>query len=365
MDCLEIKGNLIPELNKKHDFRIEVRYLEINEPENFKLQSEMEKKSRPLRNPPPAIFIGDNALDGEKEIKEKLDGLIAFYLSRGGCDWPDAGTINEATTVYRHDKPGNYSSSPVHRPAAPRGDGPVIEKFKNLRVPVIIGAGLLDGLNPCAFGTIIFLVSYLTLAGRKRRDVLFVGGAFTFAVFLTYFFIGLGLFEFIKMLAIFPVLNKIASFLIAGFAVLLGILSLYDYYKVRNGKPDEMVLQLPSAIKNKIHSAIREESKTRNFMAGSFTVGSLVALLEFPCTGQVYLPIIYVLRNMSEFKLRAVSYLILYNLMFILPLIAVFILAYKGASSRRLIEFMSDNTGKVKLFTAVLFFSLSAILIFN
>jgi len=68
---------------------------------------------------------------------------------------------------------------------------------------------------------------------------------------------------------------------------------------------------------------------------------------------------------MSELKLRAVSYLILYNLMFILPLIVVFILAYKGASSRRLIEFMRDNAGKVKLFTAVIFFSLAAILIFN
>ncbi len=341
MDCLEIKENLIPELKKKYDFKVEVRYLEINEPENYKLQSELEKQSHLLRNPPPAVFIGNTVLDGEKEIKEKLDGLIEYYLSEGGCDWPEAVAQNTKETR-----------------------APYLGKFMNLRLPVIIGAGLLDGLNPCAFSTIIFLVSYLTLAGRKSRDVLFVGGTFTFAVFLTYFFIGLGLFEFVRILGIFPVLNKIASLLIACFAVLLGILSLYDYYKIRKGKPDEIVLQLPAAVKSKIHSAIREKSKMGNFILGSFIMGSLVALLEFPCTGQVYLPIIYVLRNMSEFKLRAVSYLVLYNLMFILPLIAVFILAYKGASSRRLIEFMRDNAGKVKLFTAVLFFSLAAILIF-
>lgn len=340
-DCLEIKENLIPELNKKYNLRIEVRYLEINEPENYKLQLELEKKSRPLKNPPPAIFIGSNALDGEKEIKEKLEGLIEYYLSVGGCDWPEAA---------------------IQRTAEERT--PYLEKFKNLRMPVVIGAGLLDGLNPCAFSTIIFLVSYLTLIGRKNRDVLFVGSAFTFAVFITYFFIGLGLFELIRILRIFTILSRVTSLLIAALAALLGILSVYDYYKIKKGRLNEMVLQLPAAVRNKIHSTIREESKMRNFILGSFIMGFLVAFLEFPCTGQVYLPIIFVLRNMSEFRLRAVSYLMLYNLMFILPLIVVFFLAYEGTSSQRLIELMHSNVGKVKIFTAILFFSLAAILIF-
>ena len=340
MDCREIKENLIPDLNKKYDFRLEVRYLEINEPENYKLQSELEKKYHLLKNPPPAIFIGNNALDGEREIKEKLEGLIEYYLAAGGCDWPEAAIQKTAD-----------------------GRAPYLEKFRDLRIPVIIGAGLLDGLNPCAFSTIIFLVSYLTLIGRKNRDILFVGGVFTFAVFITYFFIGLGLFEFIRILKIFPVLSKAVSLSIGALAALLGVLSLYDYYKIRKGRLNEIVLQLPAVLKNKIHSAIRGESRMRNFVLGSFIMGSLVALLEFPCTGQVYLPIIFVLRNMSEFRPLAVSYLMLYNLMFILPLILIFFLAYEGASSQRLIELMRANAGKVKIFTAILFFSLAAILI--
>ncbi len=338
-ECLEIKDRYIPSLNKKYDSCLEVRYFDIDEPKNLEFLLQLENKFRRLKNPPPSVFIGNQALDGKEEVKERLDGLIKGYIL-GGCDWP---AMPEQETK----QPYNLA----------------FDKFKNLGIPLVISAGLLDGINPCAFATIIFLISYLALIGRRGKDILLVGWSFTLAVFLTYLAIGLGLFELVRRIAIFPLISRIVSLSIAGLAAILGVFSLYDYYKIKKGRLNDIVLQLPKAIKDKIHTAIREESRMRHFIPASLLLGFLVALLEFPCTGQTYLPIIFVLRGVPELKARALSYLLLYNLMFIIPLIIVFIFAYKGISSQAFTKLMQGNAGKVKLLTAVLFFVLAMVLI--
>lgn len=339
-ECLEIKDTYILQLNKKYNSRLEVKYLDIKEPKNLELLLNLEKKFKHLKNPPPSIFIGNQVLDGKEEVREKLEETINSYVLQGGCDWP---------------------SLPEQEPR--QAYNLVLERFRNLGVPLIIGAGLLDGINPCAFATIIFLISYLALVGRRGRDILLIGWSFTFAVFVTYLAIGLGLFELIRGIAVYPLISRIVSLLIAGLAAVLGALSLYDYYKIKKGRLKEIALQLPKAFKDKIHSAIREESRMKHFILASLSLGFIVALLEFPCTGQTYLPIIFVLRNVSYLKVRALSYLLLYNLMFIIPLIVIFIFAYKGASSSAFTKLMQENAGKVKIFMAILFFVLSVILV--
>lgn len=339
-ECIDIKDNLLPALNQKYEHLLEIKYFEISDPDNYNLLLELEKRFHSLKNPPPSIFINDQVLDGEAEIRANLENLIKHNISIGGCDWPvpEKQRTGQATEL-------------------------AIGEFKNLAIPIVIGAGLLDGINPCAFATIIFLISYLAFIGRKGKDLLLIGWAFTLSVFITYLLIGMGLFEIIKRMAIFPLLSRMVSLAIAGAAALLGILSVYDYYEIKKGKMKDIVLQLPQSIKDKIHLVIRKESRMKHFILASLFLGFLVALLEFPCTGQVYLPIIFVLRHTQDLRLYAFSYLILYNLMFILPLIAVFIFAYKGISSQRLTKLMQENAAKVKIFTAILFFMMAVILV--
>jgi hypothetical protein len=59
--------------------------------------------------------------------------------------------------------------------------------------PAVLAAGLLDGVNPCAFVTVIFLLSYLSLLKYRRRDAMLVGAAFTAAMFATYLYLLIGL----------------------------------------------------------------------------------------------------------------------------------------------------------------------------
>jgi cytochrome c biogenesis protein CcdA len=56
----------------------------------------------------------------------------------------------------------------------------------------VVLAGLVDGLNPCAFATIIFFVSYLSLSGKKGKEILITGASFTVGVFIAYLLVVLG-----------------------------------------------------------------------------------------------------------------------------------------------------------------------------
>ncbi|HRZ66679.1 MAG TPA: hypothetical protein P5521_00945 [Candidatus Omnitrophota bacterium] len=338
-ECIEMMESYIPGLQEKYGPDLEIKCLEVNEPGNLELLFGLEEGSHRLNNPLPSLFIGDRVLDGESHIRRELSGLIEYYISTGGCDWPAAPGLNTAD-----------------------GHGQAIGRFKGLGVPAIVGAGLIDGINPCAFAAITFLISYLIALGRKGRDILIIGGIFTFAVFMTYLLVGLGAFELVKRVDAYPLIGRAVSSLIAALAAFMGVLSLYDYRRIRQGRAGDVILQLPRDFKDRIHSAVRERSRSRRLIPASFILGFLIALLEFPCTGQSYLPVVFALRNVPEMKARAVTYLLLYNLMFIIPLITVFILAYKGTSSGVLIGLMQKHAGKVKILTAALFFALAFVL---
>jgi hypothetical protein len=135
----------------------------------------------------------------------------------------------------------------------------------------------------------------------------------------------------------------------------LAALSLWDYVKIRQGRISDIALQLPAALKQRIHSTIRTHSRMRGYVAAAFTAGVLVSVFELACTGQVYLPTIVFMTSVAEMRGTAIAYLVLYNALFVVPLIVVFGVTYFGASSQRLTAVFQTNAGAVKLFTAALF----------
>ena len=67
--------------------------------------------------------------------------------------------------------------------------------------------------------------------------------------------------------------------------------------------------------------------------------------------------------TLPELRGRAVLFLVLYNLMFIVPLIIVFILAYFGTTSKDLTAFLKKHAAAVKLGMAIVFLALAIWLI--
>ena len=287
----------------------------------------------------PAVFIGKDFLIGESVTKEKLVELINKY------------------------KEG--ASLPLEKVAQVKGvvEGNVVGRLRSFGIFAIIGAGLIDGINPCAFATIIFLISYLTLLKKKGKEIIIVGTVFTAAVFITYFLIGVGIFEFLNYLTFLKTFTKFVYGAIAFLTLILGIFSLYDYFKCKRGKTKEIKLQLPAFLKNRIHSTIKEQAGLKRYVLAAFVTGFIVSILELSCTGQVYLPTIVYATGISQFRFNAYMYLLLYNFMFIAPLIIIFVLAYLGTTAMHLSDVLGKNITLIKLLTSILFFVFTAFLI--
>ena len=285
----------------------------------------------------PAVFVGDGYLIGMDIGGRALETLIQPYLETGAAE-PWAGW--EASTG--------------------TAEGTIVERFRSLGLLTVLGAGLLDGINPCAFATMIFLVSYLSVRKRQGRELLATGAAFTVGVFVAYMAMGLG---FLKILTSLPALNVIGKWVYGLTLVLcLGLAwgSLVDYRKARQGRLEDMSLKLPKVLRGWSRRLIREGSRARNFVLASLVVGFAVSVVELACTGQVYLPTIIFVLGLPEWRARATLALLLYNLVFILPLIVVFLLVYYGTTSQQLMRWMNRRAATVKLGTAMLFIVLAA-----
>ena len=72
----------------------------------------------------------------------------------------------------------------------------------NIILPTIIGAGILDSFNPCAISAALLFIAVMFTLGRDRKAILKVGFFYIISVYLTYFFIGLGLLETINLFGI-------------------------------------------------------------------------------------------------------------------------------------------------------------------
>jgi cytochrome c biogenesis protein CcdA len=222
----------------------------------------------------------------------------------------------------------------------------------------VIAAGLIDGINPCAFTTLIFLLASLALAGRGRSEVLVIGALFSFAVFVSYFLIGLGLFTALRAATAVSLVSVLLRWVLVAVLFVFAGLSVYDYTLIRSGRPGEMLLQLPSSFKKRIHASIRTRVRIAALAGSSLVLGFLVSLFEFACTGQVYLPLLGYLARMHR-QLDAFGLLLLYNFCFILPLLVVFGASYLGVSSGRITTAFQAHMGKVKLGLAVVFVGLA------
>jgi glutaredoxin len=238
------------------------------------------------------------------------------------------------------------------------------ERFEKMGVFAILSAGLLDGVNPCAFATILFLVAFLSAIGKNKREILLVGITYSTVVFVVYFLIGIGLIRAIGALAFTVIIGKCILVLVAVFSVFLSVMSFFDYLKIKQGKTSEIKLQLPRFIKKNIHSLVREKMKMKNLFAAAVVSGFFISFSEFVCTGQIYLPTLMFVSEVPSLRIKAILYLFVYNIAFIIPLGIVFVSAYRGMSSSALNRFWRSKVEVVKLISALFFFFLAGLLIF-
>ncbi len=236
------------------------------------------------------------------------------------------------------------------------------ERFRKFGPFVVFIAGLVDGVNPCAFATIVFFLSFMALIGRSRREILTTGITFITVIFIIYLLIGIFLYRIVGM-AFLSAIRYILYYTIAALAFVLGIISIIDALLIARGKTKRMFLKLPKVIRRRMEKTIVKESKLRNYIVSAAISAAVVSFLEFSCTGQVYIPTIFFVSGTSGLRFRALWFLVLYNIAFIIPLIILFLLAAFGLSSEKLYTFMRRRTLLLKIATAIIFIALAVGLI--
>lgn len=320
--CIEFLELRLPAIERRFGANFNVQTHDIMDSDNMEdLLSRLSSRGIGLERFPIAFYHG-NVFQGldqiERAILEQLTGGAA------------AGSGSVSTIA-----------------GEKRGGAPTA-----LTVPSVLLAGLIDGINPCAFSTILFLISMLALVGRSRREILIVGVVYTIVVFVGYGAVGLGLFASVRALVVFPQVAEVIQWILVGALLVLAALSIRDAWLAAKGRTRDMVLQLSDSMKRRVHSVVRERVRAASIVSGTVVLALLVTVFEFSCTGQIYLPVIV---HLAQAETRAIGMLLLYNLAFIIPLIFVFAAAYSGVAMESVAAYFRRHLVAVKIALAAVF----------
>jgi len=207
------------------------------------------------------------------------------------------------------------------------------ENIKRLTIPMVIGAAAVDAINPCAFAVLIILMTAALGIADKKRALKF-GLAFTCSIYLAYFLMGLGLFSALQATG----LSHGFYFFVTVLAIVVGFLNLKDYFWYGKG----FLMEIPLSWRPKMKKIIKSATSPW----GAFLIGFAVSLFELPCTGGPYIVILGLLAKEITRNL-GIIYLLLYNLIFISPLIILSIIIYKGLSTTERLEKIRQEKIKI------------------
>jgi len=342
--CRRLLQRELPTWARQNDITINVQYYDLGKKGTYDLFLNVGAEFGRQDADVPAVFIGNTVLGGKREIQGELPVQIAAYKNN----------------------PAQYNDNAV-TPFKEKHDTRTIgeETFNTLTVGIVLAAGLLDGINPCAFTTIIFLISYLSLVGASRRRIIYTGGAFTAAVFLTYLFIGMVFFNVAKIILNQQGIARTVNIVLLVIVSALAVISLADAVKCLKGKAADMTLQLPGFLKKGIHEKIRNFARNKIALFGtSFILGIIIAGMELTCTGQVYIPIVTMISE-PQHRVMAIFYLLMYNIAFIIPLVAVFVMVAFGLTSEKLALIFKRHIAGVKIGFALLFTLMALMILYN
>ncbi|MEO5635316.1 MAG: GAP family protein [Candidatus Paceibacterota bacterium] len=221
------------------------------------------------------------------------------------------------------------------------------------QLPTIITvmvAAAIDSINPCAIGVLILMLSVVLGSGGSTKRMVFLGLLYTLAVFIVYLAAGIGLVYYFASIPLY--IAEYLSITVAVFLVFAGLIEIKDYFWY--GK--WFSLSIPQGAAKKIHDYAAHTSAV-----GVIFLGAFVSAVELPCTGAPYIAIITVLSQYFDFT--AFLLLVLYNLIFVSPLIVIICLIAAGKKLQDVQHWKDKSRGTMRLMIGFLLVGLSWFLI--
>lgn len=335
--CDTFLSRTLPDIAETRNVSFRVATHDIMNPDLYEqCRDELADRGRGFRTFP-VLFVGNNAYQGSEAVAQGLSAEIDHYLSE---------------ERFRPQVPQALDGSVSSQ-------GP--ERFVGERLALlpIVLAGAADGLNPCAFVTLLFLLSLLTLLGKSSREVLLIGLLFAATVFGTYLALGFGMLNLLRAAVRFDLLRLIFRLAFSLGALVFGVLAIRDAVLLKEGRSSEALLQLSAENKKRIHAVLRDRFRRQGLFLGTIVAAFLVSIMELACTGQLYLPTIAYLVQTGATLPAEIGALLLYNLAFVAPLLILFFLVYTGVSSKRISRWFERHAAESRAVTALAFLVLA------
>jgi len=202
-------------------------------------------------------------------------------------------------------------------------------------LPLVLISALLDSVHPCSFSILLITIAFLFGIQMTREKILQIGGIYIAGIFTAYLLIGLGILKVLHLFNTPHFMGKLGATLL----IVFGLINLLNYFF-----PNFPIkLKIPSFTKGAMGKLIERSS-----ILAVFGLGLLVGVCQFPCMGGPYLMVIGLLRDQVTY-FTGFGYLILYNLILILPLAAVLFISSDKTLLTKVQEWKNTNTRKVKV----------------
>jgi hypothetical protein len=226
----------------------------------------------------------------------------------------------------------------------------------NMTILKILSLAAVDAVNPCALAVLsLMLIAIITHNPENKRNVLLSGLAFTVSVFVMYLVYGLIIIRFLQVIQALTSIRLVLYKVLGVAAIGLGILNIKDFIRY---KPGGFGTEMPMFLRPTAGRTISGITSPK----GAFVIGVFVTVFLLPCTIGPYVIAGGILSTME--LLKTIPSLLLYNLIFVLPMLAITGIVYVGITSIENVSGWKDRNIKyLHLVAGAIIFLLGAAMI--
>jgi hypothetical protein len=328
--CAQADPVVLEELPKKYPNLVIIEYEIYQQSENAPfLDSYCQAYNLPYCRPggpspccgiPLVIFAKDKIIVGDTPILKNIETILEQEKDNP-CPLIDGGPLAFAN-LDLSSLPGNPKIWMKESEGVSVHEFQKSESRNELTLTKVLSLAAVDAVNPCALAVLtLMLIAVCTYDPRKRKNLLLAGLAFTISVFIMYLFYGLIIVRFFQLIS-FLTNIKLWLYKILGLvAIILGVLNIKDFLSY---KPGSLGTEMPISLRPKVKKIIASITSPK----GAFGVGAFVTVFLLPCTIGPYVICGGILCPLS--LLETLPWLLLYNSIFVLPMLAITAACYVG-----------------------------------
>jgi len=173
----------------------------------------------------------------------------------------------------------------------------------------------------------------------SRKKILQIGGTYVAGIFIAYLLIGLGILKILHLFNTPHFMGMVGATILIIFGVINLINGIFPAFPLK--------LKIPTVS----HTAMGRLMEKASFPA-AFGLGILVGICQFPCMGGPYLMVIGLLRDQVTY-LSGFGYLLLYNIILIVPLVVVLSISADKTMVDKVQDWKRTNLRGVRLWAGL------------